>query len=157
MVIRLCSKCRREPGIYEVRRKAYMGFWGTDCLFALPGLYRDKQGRWKRKGWHIRRLGAPATPKEMIQSSIATQMEKAKQRAKSHASFWRRVALECASRTSGVAALGYFKESWHVRALSKVLCKFGYKAVDHDLLVNEAIARRFPGVEIRSEVTQSES
>lgn len=154
--MKLCSNCRREAGIFEVRRKSYMGFWGTDCLFKLDKLYRDLNGNWRRLGWLIRRLNAPQTPEELVQGSIRKQIDMARDKAKERASFWHRVALECASRRSGIGILGHFRERFMVRAITTTLLALGYCPAHNDQLVNEAIARRFPKSRIKTEVTVHE-
>lgn len=153
--IKTCSRCHREAGIFSIHAKGYMGFWGADCLFKLKGLYRNQKGQWTKKGWTIRRLNAPETPKEFAQSSIRQQLERAKDKAKTHAGFWHRVALECAGRRSGISALGYFRETFMVRTIARLAFAFRWKAPDHEQLVNEAIARRFPGARIETEVTET--
>lgn len=150
--MRLCSRCRREPGIFEVRRKSYMGFWGTDCLFTLKRLYRSPAGIWSAKGYYIRRLNAEVTPKELAQTSIRTNIDKAKQAAKTRASLWRRIQMEATARATGFGSLASFQETRFIRAVVSSLVWFGYKPSQTESLINEIIARRFPGAEVKGEI-----
>lgn len=153
--MKLCSHCRREAGCFEITYKSYRGYWGADCLFRVRGLYRGSDGQWVKKGWKIRRLNAEQAPQEFVQSSIRKQIDRAKDQAKKRAGFWHRVALECAVKRSGVEALGIFRETFLVRSLARLAVAIKYKAVNHEFLVNEAIARRFPQAQITTEVTKT--
>ena len=130
-----------------------MGRWGVDCLFKLPRLYRDsKTGEWQHLGYFIQRIkNAESTPKEFAASAIRSNIEKAKQAAKGKAGFWRRVRLECAARVSGIGSISYSVETLVVRAIARLCLAFGVNRTQAESVMNELIARRFPGARVRNE------